>query len=179
MHWQGELLHIHIAPRASVPMQSLAEARMLTGTGLEGDRYATRRGIYSKKHHIDRQATLIEIESLEALARDHNLELAPNDHRRNLTTRGVPLNHLVGEYFRIGECVFYGGRLNVPCLYLQKLVAKKVLKPLINRSGLNCRIIIGGTIRVHDRVEWCDPGSLEICIRQANEAIPLDRQLEV
>jgi hypothetical protein len=77
MHWQGELLHIHIAPRASVPMQSLAEARMLTGIGLEGDRYATRRGIYSKKHHIDRQATLVEIESLEALPATTTSSLRP------------------------------------------------------------------------------------------------------
>ena len=80
---------------------------------MEGDRYATQLGTYSHKSHIDRQATLIEIEVLEALARDRGIELAPDEHRRNLTTHGVPLNHLVGQYFRIGQCVLYGGRLNV------------------------------------------------------------------
>ena len=78
MHWQGELLHIHVAPKASAPMDALSEARLVAGIGIEGDRYATRLGTYSKKHHIDRQATLIEVEALEALARDHNIELAPH-----------------------------------------------------------------------------------------------------
>src|SRR5215813_12032215 len=105
MHWQGELLHIHIASEASAPMEALSEARLLPGIGLEGDRYATGLGTYSKKPHIDRQATLIEFEVLQALARDRSVELAPHEHRRNLTTRGVPLNHLVGHYFRIGGCV--------------------------------------------------------------------------
>jgi MOSC domain-containing protein YiiM len=178
MHWQGELLHIHVAPHASAPMQALSEARLVAGIGIEGDRYATRLGTYSKKHHIDRQATLIEVEALEALARDHKVELAPNEHRRNLTTRGVPLNHLVGQYFRIGDCVLYGGRLNVPCLYLEKLIAKKVFKPLLNRSGLNCRIVVGGIIRISDRIEWCDPGSLDVSVRLANETTPLESSPE-
>ena len=159
-------------------MQALSEARLAAGIGIEGDRYATRLGTYSKKHHIDRQATLIEVEVLEALARDRGIKLAPHEHRRNLTTRGVPLNYLVGQYFRIGECVLYGGRLNVPCLYLENLVAKKVFKPLLNRSGLNCRIVVGGIIRVGDRIEWRDPGLLDVSVRLANEANPLERPPE-
>jgi MOSC domain-containing protein YiiM len=91
----------------------------------------------------------------------------------------VALNHLVGEYFRVGECVLYGGRLNVPCLYLENLLSKKVFKPLLNRSGLNCRIIVGGLIRTNDAIDWCDPGSLDSSVRQANETIPLERPPEV
>ena len=156
-------------------MQALAEARLVASVGIEGDRYAMRLGTYSSKHHIDRQVTLIEVETLEALARDGNVELAPHEHRRNLTTRGVPLNHLVGQYFRIGDIVLYGGRLNTPCIYLEKLVGRPVFKPLLNRSGLNCRIIVGGIVRVGDRIDWCDPGSLEVGARRANEAIPLGK----
>lgn len=155
-------------------MQALPEARLIAGTGLEGDRYATRLGTYSHRHHVDRQATLIEIETLEALARDRNLALLPHEHRRNLTTRGVPLNHLVGQYFRVGDCVLYGGRLNVPCLYLETVVGKKVFKPLLNRSGLNCRIVVGGLARAGDCIEGCDPSSLDAAIRRSNEAIPLE-----
>jgi len=159
-------------------MVALSQVRLIEGIGLEGDRYATRLGTYSGKHHIDRQATLIEVEVLEALARDRGIELAPHEHRRNLTTRDVPLNHLVGKYFRIGDCVLYGGRLNVPCHHLEKLVGKSVFKPLLNRSGLNCRIVVGGVIRTHDRIEWCDPASLDASVRLANEAIPLERPPE-
>ena len=117
---------------------------------------------------------MIETETLSALARDRNIALAPHEHRRNFTTRAVPLNHLVGQYFRVGECVLYGGRLNVPCMYLEGVTGKKVFKPLLNRSGLNCRIVVGGLARVGDLIEWCDSGALDAAIRQANEAIPLE-----
>jgi MOSC domain-containing protein YiiM len=172
--WQGQLLHIHIAPAAGAPMRRLEHASLVAGVGIDGDRYAARTGTYSAKHHIDRQVTLIEAETLEALARDHGIELAPGEHRRNLTTRGAPLNHLVGRYFRVGDCVLYGGRLNVPCRYLEDLVGKQVFKPLINRSGLNCRILVGGVIRAGDAVAPCDPASLDAGIRAENDAIPLE-----
>jgi MOSC domain-containing protein YiiM len=174
MFWQGELLHIHVASNAAAPMDELREARLVAGIGIEGDRYATGLGTYSKKQHLDRQVTLIEIEVLEAIARDRGIELAPSEHRRNLTTRGVPLGHLVGQYFRVGDCVLYGGRMNVPCLYLETLLGKKVFKPLLNRSGLNCRIVMGGIIRNLERIEWCDPAALDISVRLANEASPLE-----
>ena len=174
MFWQGELLHIHVASNAAAPMEELREARLVAGIGIEGDRYATGLGTYSRKPHLDRQVTLIEIEVLEAIARDRGIELAPGEHRRNLTTRGVPLGHLVGQYFRVGDCVLYGGRMNVPCLYLETLRGKKVFKPLLNRSGLNCRIVMGGIISNLERIEWCDPASLDISVRLANEASPLE-----
>lgn len=171
--WHGTLLHIHVATAASRPMRRLESARLIAGIGIAGDRYATRTGTYSAKHHIDRQVTLIEAETLEALARDHQIELSPDEHRRNLTVGGVPVNHLVGRYFRLGECVLFGGRLNVPCRYLEDLVGKKVFKPLLNRSGLNCRIIVGGVVRPEDAVTPCDPASIDARLRAANDAIPL------
>ena len=177
--WQGSLLHIHVASTALAAMEAVPDANLIAGVGIEGDRYATGLGTYSKRPHIDRQVTLIEVEVLEAIARDRGIQLAPHEHRRNLTTRGVSLGHLVGQYFRVGDCVLYGGRLNVPCLYLETLLGKKVFKPLINRSGLNCRIVVGGVVRSHDRVTWCDPASLDRSIRLANEATPLEPAPEV
>jgi MOSC domain-containing protein YiiM len=171
--WHGSLLHIHIAAAASQPMRPLDRANLLAGVGIEGDRYATRTGKYSARHHVDRQVTLIEAETLDALARDFGIELAPAEHRRNLTTRGVPLNHLVGRYFRVGECVLYGGRLNVPCRYLEDVTGKKVFKPLLNRSGLNCRIVVGGVLRTAAPVVPCEPASIDPALRAANEAVPV------
>ena len=148
----GVLLAIHIAPAASAPMVALDAARLIADVGIEGDRYATGLGTYSHKPAPDRQVTLIEMETLDALARDHRIELPPHETRRNLTTAGVPLNHLVGRQFRVGDVVLHGGRLNVPCQYLEDLLGKKVFKPLINRSGLNCLIVKGGTIRPGDAI---------------------------
>ena len=109
-------------------MRASSTAICLAGHGIEGDRYATGTGIYSKIPDI-REITLIEIETLDALQRDHAINLKPEEHRRNLTTRGVPLNHLVGRRFSLGSVVIEGGRLNTPCRYLGILLEKKVWNP--------------------------------------------------
>ena len=145
MKFEGQLLSIHIAEAGGEAMKELQEATLIEGVGIEGDRYATGKGYYSNKPDI-REVTLIDEETLIALHRDYDIELLPSEHRRNLTTRNVPLNHLVGRQFKVGDTVLEGGRLNVPCKYLQTLLNKKVYVPLLNRSGLNCRIIKGGKI---------------------------------
>ena len=152
MAWDGTLLNIHITPAGREPMRGLAEARLIAGQGIEGDRYLLGTGTYSQKPEPGRQVTLIETETLEALARDHGIELTVDEHRRNLTVRGVPLNHLVGRRFRVGETVLEGTRLNTPCKYLELVTGKTVYEPLIHRSGLNCIIVEGGTIRPGDPV---------------------------
>jgi len=148
----GDLLHIHIAEAARAPMRSLAEAHLTAGVGIDGDRYATARGTYSQIPDI-REVTLIEDETLHALRRDHQIDLPVDAHRRNLTVRGVPLNHLVGRQFRVGKVVLEGGRLNTPCKYLNLVTGLDVCDLLTHRSGLNCRIIAGGVIRPGDSVQ--------------------------
>jgi MOSC domain-containing protein YiiM len=155
MKFEGQLLSIHIAAAGGEDMAELGEARLIEGVGIEGDRYATGRGYYSDRPDI-REVTLIDEETLIAIQRDHDIELLPAEHRRNLTTRDVPLNHLVGRRFRVGETILEGGRLNVPCKYLQTLLNKKVFVPLLNRSGLNCRIIEGGKIVCGDLITDID-----------------------
>ncbi len=156
--WRGTLLHIHICGAASLTMEELDVAHCIAGRGIEGDRYCNGTGTYSPKPDV-REVTLIEIETLEALARNDPplqggpLSLSPGEHRRNLTVRGVPLNHLVGQTFRVGGVVLRGGRLNFPCKYLDTLLGKPLLLPLYNRSGLNCSIVTGGMIRPGDPIE--------------------------
>jgi len=147
--WQGNLMHIHIADEGRAPMQALDRANLVAGQGIEGDRYATGRGHYSAFPDV-REVTLIEIETLEALARDDDIELSVDEHRRNLTTGAVPLNHLVGKRFWVGPVLLEGGRLNFPCRYLELVTGKTVCDLLEHRSGLNCRIIEGGEIAVGD-----------------------------
>jgi MOSC domain-containing protein YiiM len=108
-------------------------------------------GTYSALPDI-REVTLIEDETLIALLRDHAIELTPNEHRRNLTTRDVPLNHLVGRRFRVGTALLEGGRLNTPCRYLDLVTGKTVCDLMEHRSGLNCSILEGGEIRVGDLI---------------------------
>lgn len=145
--WCGELLHVFTAPVAGAEMEEQTEARLLEGVGLQGDRYATGLGHYSRWPHEDRQVTLIAQEVLDAIATETGIELRPEETRRNLVVRGVPLDDLVGITFRVGEALLLGGRPNVPCRYLERLIDKPVFAPLTGRSGLNCRIVAEGTVR--------------------------------
>ena len=152
--WRGVVRSLHKTPRAFLPMRSFPELQLIAGRGIEGDRYliGQETGFYSHKPEEGRQITLFELETLEALRRDHGIELLPEEHRRNVTVEGVPLNHLVGRRFRLGETIVEATRLSTPCRHIEEILGKAVFDPLINRSGLNCKIIAGGALRVGDVV---------------------------
>ena len=147
--WQGTVESLHIVAEKSQPMTTVETIHAIPGRGLEGDRYANGKGTYSNKLEEGRQVTLFEQETLEALHRDHGIALEPRETRRNVITRGVPLNHLVGQRFLVSDVLLEGMRLNKPCRYLEDLLGiKGLFKALIHRSGLNCRILTEGEIRV-------------------------------
>lgn len=155
----GILLAIHLGPRAEGPMEARSEARAVPGRGLEGDRYFLSVGTKSKKPGPDRELTLVEEEALDALARDYGVVVSAAESRRNLLTRGIALNHLVGREFRVGEVRARGIRLCEPCDHLARLTGKAVVPGLVHRGGLRAQILTEGTIRVGDPVEAASPES--------------------
>jgi MOSC domain-containing protein YiiM len=153
---RGTVEWIHIAHRAGAPVQAVARVRAIAGVGLEGDRYAVGSGQYSPDTKVDRHITLVAAEELERLADRFDIELEPGETRRNVTTRGLDVNALVGRRFRIGVVECEGTRLCEPCTYLQGLIGKPVLEPLVHRAGLRARILSGGEIAVGDEVVALD-----------------------
>jgi MOSC domain-containing protein YiiM len=133
-------------------MKSVREVRALAGQGLEGDRYALKLGTYSNQPGSGRDVTLIEMEALEALKGDYQITLEPGSTRRNIVTRGVALNHLVGVEFTVGDAILRGTRLCDPCAHMEKLTVKGAMRGLIHRGGLRAEIIRGGVIRIGDPV---------------------------
>jgi MOSC domain-containing protein YiiM len=148
---RGRLVSIHVATDARLPMLSREQVKAVEGKGLEGDRYFARSGTFSSSPGGGREVTLIEIEAIEALRRA-NVLLEAGEARRNLVTRGVPLNHLVGRTFHVGEVRLRGVRLCEPCEHLEGLTREGVLRELVHRGGLRADIVSGGTIRVGDEV---------------------------
>jgi MOSC domain-containing protein YiiM len=149
----GKIISIQITPEAKATLTSVEQVKAVAGQGLEGDRYFYKTGTYSKKHEPSREATFIEAEALEALGHDYNLELSEVESRRNITTRGVALNHLVGRTFRVGGAVFKGVRLCEPCGHLEQLTGRLVRPGLVHRGGLRTQILETGIVRVGDSVE--------------------------
>ena len=151
-NWQGKVTSLHLTERASQPMQSVEHLKLIAGVGIEGDRYSNEQGYYSDRPEPGRQITLFEIETLEALKRDHDVVLEANEHRRNVTVTNTPLNHLVGKRFKVGNCLLEATRLSTPCKHIEDVTGKTISRWLINRSGLNCIIVEGGEVRVGDEV---------------------------
>ena len=133
-------------------MAAVERVRAIAGVGLAGDRYATGTGRYSADAKVDRHITLIEAEEIEALDARTRIALAAGETRRNVTTRGIRLNELVGRRFRIGAVECEGTRLCEPCAYLADLLGRPVLEPLVHRAGLRARILADGEIALGDEV---------------------------
>jgi MOSC domain-containing protein YiiM len=154
--FEGSVESIHISARATEPLARVDQVTAVAGRGLEGDRYFERDGTFPDKkgdaHDPGREVTLIEAETLEAIARDYDLAVDAGLPRRNIVTRGVPLNHLVGLEFRVGEVAMRGVRLNGPCKHLASLTSDKLRESLVHRGGLRAEILEGGVIRVGDAV---------------------------
>ncbi|MFA9417091.1 MOSC domain-containing protein [Natrinema sp. HArc-T2] len=151
----GTVRAIHIALEQGAPMERVEQVTAVARRGLEGDRYYATEGTFADREGSD--LTLIETEALAAVERDYGISLAPGLHRRNLTTAGIALNHLVGERFRVGEVVCEGIELCEPCSYLERHLAKEgTREALVHRGGLRARILDDGIVTAGDSIERID-----------------------
>src|SRR5919108_1531121 len=125
----GEVVGIFLAAENGELPAPVERARALAGKGLEGNRY-----FYGDGNAPDGRAlTLIAAEALEAFEQDTNIVLSAAETRRNVLTRGIDVNALVGKRFRVGNVECLGVELCEPCLHLQSLTRPGVLKGLVHR----------------------------------------------
>ncbi|GIW12332.1 MAG: molybdenum cofactor biosynthesis protein [Dehalococcoidia bacterium] len=151
MGWEGLLVGIWLAARAGEALIACEEA-LLDEHGIIGDRYHAGQGTFSSGEPAGRAVTLIEHETLEALANEAGILLPAGAYRRNLVTIEVPLNHLVGRTFQVGEVVLEGVRLAEPCSYLEWCTRPGVRRALLHRGGLRANVLRGGKVRLGDLV---------------------------
>jgi MOSC domain len=132
---------IHLGAPRNPDLWEVDSVRAVAGKGLEGDRY-----FFADGAEPGRALTLVEEECVE------DVRLAPGATRRQLTTRGVRLNDLIGKRFRVGEVECYGVELCEPCSHLEKMTRPGIVKELFHRAGINADIVSDGTISVGDPI---------------------------
>jgi len=134
-------------------MRTVHQIECLSGRGLVGDRYFEGIGTFSatakKPSH---EVTLVEAEEIDGFNEQFGTTIRPEDLRRNLVTRGIRLNDLVGQRFAIGSVIFEGIRLCEPCSHLAAMTRGEILTGLLHQAGLRAAIIESGTVRVGDPV---------------------------
>ncbi|MHC5003415.1 MAG: MOSC domain-containing protein [Planctomycetota bacterium] len=157
----GTIESIHIADEEDGPLRAVTEAVLVPGRGIEGDRYSRKPALAPHQ-----ELTLVEAEQVEAFAATTGLAVRPHETRRNVVTRGIGLNGLVGRTFTLGGATLRGVELCEPCASLGArlaalsadgtVTAAAVVAGLTGRAGLRARILDGATIRPGDRIALAD-----------------------
>lgn len=143
----GAIEELWVAPEAGAPGESRQSVSALPGRGLDGDRHVTGNGTFPSGV-AGSALTLIEAEVCESF----DPPLKADEHRRNVVTRGIELNRLVGVEFTIGSVRCRGMRLCEPCTVVQRHAGRPVLRALVHRGGLRADILDAGEIHVGDEL---------------------------
>jgi MOSC domain-containing protein YiiM len=148
----GVVREIYLTAEGGAPMEQVAEVQAVAGRGLEGDRYAERKGYWTNVDEC--QVTLIEEEGLDEIRASTEVQVSNGEHRRNIITRGVRLVDLVGRRFKVGEAILEFDRPRPPCRYIQSRSEHGMTKALgRNRGGICARVVQSGAIRAGDAIE--------------------------
>ena len=148
----GNVEGIFISAEFEQLPEPVEEVEVIPGKGIRGDRYFVPEGREQRGGDAGHDLTLIEAEALEALEAEQGIALAPAASRRNVLTRGIGLNDLVGKRFRVGEVECEGVELCEPCNHLEGLTQPGVMRGMVHRAGLCAEVLRGGSIRVGDAV---------------------------
>lgn len=131
----------------------LPAVQVRAGAGIVGDRFFSR-----SLRHPGRNLTLVEAEAVADAATELGLTIVPEATRRNLVTRGIRLNDLVGREFRVGEVLMRGIELCEPCIVLGRNLAGHgqtpghIIAAFANRGGLRATVLSDGVIRSGDAI---------------------------
>jgi MOSC domain-containing protein YiiM len=142
---RGSVEAIFVAAKRGELPHAGESVQAVAGKGLAGNRYFDTGRPYQ-------ELTLIEAEQLERALAEDGLEIDAAATGRNILTRGIDLNALVGKRFRVGAVECRGVQLCEPCTTMQARTAPGAIKALAHRAGLNAEILVGGEVRAGDAV---------------------------
>ena len=144
----SSVVNICITSESGKKMESINSIKVIANKGIVNDRY------FKEDNDKNNQITLIESENVDYYNKVSGTNLIPTDFRRNVITKGISLNKLVGKEILIGEVKLKVHDLCEPCRYLQELLGEKnLVKKLLNRGGLRCELLTNGNINVNDPIK--------------------------
>lgn len=151
---QAKVEAIYFAGERHGPQEAVPSVQLIAGEGIVGDRY-----FGTLQQHPGQNLTLIEAEEIERFNREHDVNYPLSATRRNLVTRDVRLNALVGKEFLVGNVLMRGVELCKPCQVLGQnltsgsLTQTQVVAAFLNRGGLRADVLLSGTITVGDALK--------------------------
>ena len=144
----SEVFKIGITKNDDQRIKEVKQISLIAGKGILGDLH------FHEYNDARKQLTLIESENIDYYNKNFNLNISYLSFKRNIITKGIQLNELVGKKILIGKVELKGIDLCRPCKNLQEeLRQNNIIKEFLSKGGLRCEIISNGIINVGDLIK--------------------------
>ena len=143
----GKIEAINITSKSSDKTIYINQAFLEKNKGIVNDRY------YNNYKSKKEQVTLINLEEINNFNETIGKIIDPKDFRRNIIVSGIKLSELINKKILINDVVLKIHEICQPCVYLQnKLKIPKLVKLLVNKSGVRAEILSSGFISINDKI---------------------------
>jgi MOSC domain-containing protein YiiM len=143
----SKVLKLGIASENNKEIKEVVSIEVLVNKGVIGDRH------FKDFNDPYCQLSLIESENIDYYNLKYGLNIPYVNFRRNIVTKGIRLNKLVGKKFKIGNVELEGVDLCRPCRHLTEVLNQNnILKEFIRKGGLRCQILSSSTIQIGDEI---------------------------
>ena len=147
----SEVFKIGITDKNNQKIKEVNSIDVLANQGVIGDRH------FMEFNDPFNQLSLIESENIDYYNTKYGLNISYIDFRRNIITKGIQLNNLVGKKFKIGKVELEGIDLCRPCRHLSEVLNQNnIIKEFLRRGGLRCQILSSSSIEVGNKIEILD-----------------------
>jgi len=144
----AEVFKLGITSNNNQPIKEVNSIEVLVNKGILGDRH------FHDYNDPYNQISLIESENIDEYNIKFGLDIPYIDFRRNVVTKGIKLNDLIGKKLRVGNVELEGIELCRPCRHLTEMLDQKnILKEFIRKGGLRCQILSSSNISIGDKIE--------------------------
>ena len=129
-------------------IQEVESINVLANKGIVGDRH------FDDYNDPYCQLSLIESENIDYYNTKYGLNIPYIDFRRNVITKGIQLNDLIGKKILVGKVELEGVDLCRPCRHLSEVLNQdNIIKEFLRRGGLRCQILSSSNIEVGDKIK--------------------------
>ena len=144
----AKVYKIGITTNNNQPIKEVNSIEVIANKGIVGDRH------FHEFNDPYNQLSLIESENIVEYNLRFNLNISYIDFRRNIVTKGIQLNDLIGKKLKIGNVELEGIELCRPCRHLTEMLNQKnILKEFMRKGGLRCQILSSSNINIGDKIE--------------------------
>ena len=142
-----EIIKIGISKNHNQEIIEVTKINLVAGKGIVGDRH------FKDFNDPYNQLSIIESENIDYYNKKFETNFKYIDFRRNIITKNIKLNDLVGKIINVGEVKLKANDLCRPCKNLQNRLKKNnIIKEFLRRGGLRCEILNSGTINIGDKI---------------------------